>query len=232
MATKGAAMRGRFITFEGGEGTGKSTQVRLLADRLRALGLRVAITREPGGSPGAEAIRHVLLSGAAEPLGPDAEAILFAAARLDHVSTVIEPSLAAGAWVLCDRFADSTRVYQGALGRVDGRLIRSLERLAVGETRPDATIVLDLPPYIGLARAARRRGGKTADRFEQESLSFHERLQSAFRALAQSEPERCALIDARGTVDDVAASIWSAIEQRLGDDLPRARSVRAAQAAS
>ena len=220
-------MRGRFITFEGGEGTGKSTQVRLLAARLRLAGLRVLLTREPGGSPGAEAIRHVLLSGAAEPLGPDAEAILFAAARIDHVSTVIEPALAAGTWVICDRFIDSTRVYQGTLGRVEPELIRALERVAVGETRPDATVILDLPPYIGLARAARRRGSEAVDRFEQESHAFHDRLHAAYRELAAQEPERCALIDARGTPEDVAEAIWLSLAVRLGHALPHARAGQA-----
>jgi dTMP kinase len=231
MATPGSAMRGRFITFEGGEGAGKSTQVRLLAARLRAMGLRVVVTREPGGSPGAEAMRHVLLSGAAEPLGPDAEAILFAAARLDHVSTVIAPALHAGAWVLCDRFVDSTRVYQGTLGRVEARLIRALERVAVGNTWPDVTIILDLPPYIGLARAARRRGSGSADRFEQESVAFHERLHAAYRALASADPERCVLVDARGAPEEVAEAVWQALESRLGQTLPASPVARAANAA-
>src|SRR5436190_3107493 len=144
-------MSGRFITFEGGEGTGKSSHAELLSQRLRALGIAVVLTREPGGSPGAEIIRHVLLSGAAKPLGPDAEAMLFAAARADHVTTLIEPSLKQGRWVICDRFIDSTRVYQGALGDVDMALIYSLERVCIGPLRPDLTIVLDVPADIGLA---------------------------------------------------------------------------------
>ena len=130
-------MRGRLITFEGGEGTGKSTHSALLADRLKALGIEVVLTREPGGSPGAEAIRHVLISGAARPLGAETEALLFAAARDDHVRNTIEPALARGAWVVCDRFIDSTRVYQGILGRVDPKFIRALERVTVGDLRPD-----------------------------------------------------------------------------------------------
>ena len=132
-------MRGKFITFEGGEGTGKSTQAAMLALRLEALGHRVQLTREPGGSPGAEIIRHVLLSGAAKPLGPDVEAMLFAAARDDHVQCTILPALESGKWVICDRFIDSTRVYQGILGQVDHRLIRSLERVAIGDMMPDLT---------------------------------------------------------------------------------------------
>ncbi|HEY0568514.1 MAG TPA: dTMP kinase, partial [Xanthobacteraceae bacterium] len=146
-------MRGRFITFEGGEGTGKSTQVPLLARRLRGLGLEVHVTREPGGSPGAEIIRHVLLAGAGKPFGPEAEAILFAAARDDHVTNVIRPALERGAWVLCDRFTDSTRVYQGILGGVDLPFLNALDRLTVGATRPDLTFVLDLPVQTGLTRA-------------------------------------------------------------------------------
>src|SRR3954471_6686213 len=176
-------MLGKFITFEGGEGAGKSTQVGALAKRLEALGLRVVVSREPGGSPGAEAIRHVLLSGAAKPLGPHAEAILFAAARADHLRETIRPALERGAWVISDRFADSTRVYQGALGNVDARLIARLERLAIGDTLPDLTIVLDLPPEVGLARAAMRRGQISPDRFEQETLEFHTKLREAYREL-------------------------------------------------
>src|ERR1019366_2091236 len=151
-------MRGRFITFEGGEGSGKSTHARLLADRLNALGIEVVLTREPGGSPGAEIIRHILLSGITKPLGAETEAILFAAARDDHVRTTILPALLAGKWVICDRFIDSTRVYQGALGHVDPRLIRSLERVTVGPAVPDLTFILDVPAKIGLARASARRG--------------------------------------------------------------------------
>src|ERR1700722_2951998 len=138
-------MRGKVITFEGGEGTGKATKAKLPAQHLESPGLGVLLTREPGGSPGAEIIRHVLLSGAAKPLGPDAEAMLFAAAREDHVRCAIEPALAAGKWVICDRFADSTRVYQGALGKVDLRLIKGLERVSIGNLLPDLTLILDVP---------------------------------------------------------------------------------------
>jgi dTMP kinase len=138
-------MRGRFITFEGGEGTGKSTHVATLASRLKSLGVGVLVTREPGGSPGAEIMRHVLLSGAAQPLGPDVEAVLFAAARDDHLTTRVRPALERGIWVICDRFADSTRVYQGVAGAVDPRAIRALERIVVGDTRPDLTFILDVP---------------------------------------------------------------------------------------
>lgn len=205
---------GHFITFEGGEGTGKSTQARRLAERLRARGIECVLTREPGGSPGAEAIRHVLLAGAAKPLGPVAEAMLFAAARADHVDTTIRPALARGAWVISDRFADSTRVYQGVLGNVDARLIRALERVAVGSTRPDLTIVIDLPAEEGLARAA-ARSGAGADRFESEDVSFHRNLRAAFLDLAEHEPERCVVIDGGADVGAVAELIWQAVAARL-----------------
>ena len=208
-------MRGRFITFEGGEGSGKSTQVRELAERLRAHGLRVCVTREPGGSPGAEIIRHVLLSGAAKPLGPETEAVLFAAARDDHVTHTIRPALARGEWVISDRFLDSTRIYQGAIAQVDGRLIRGLEKLTVGDTRPDLTIILDLPAAEGLARARARRGDADADRFESETLDFHERLREAYRQLAAEEPDRCVLIDATPAAAAVARAVWEVVNRRL-----------------
>jgi dTMP kinase len=214
-------MRGRFITFEGGEGAGKSTQARRLEQRLRAAGHAVVVTREPGGSPGAEAMRHILLSGAARPLGTDAEAILFAAARDDHVRAVIAPALAAGAWVLCDRFADSTRAYQGILGGVDARLIDALERLTVGDARPDLTLVLDLPPEIGLARAALRRGRDAPDRFEAEALEFHARLRAAYRAIAEGAPERCVLVDAAGDPEQIAARIWEIVCARCAEAAPQ-----------
>jgi dTMP kinase len=208
-------MRGRFITLEGGEGAGKSTQAERLAARLRNHAISVAVTREPGGSPGADIMRHVLLSGAAKPLGPVAEALLFAAARDDHVRTVIAPALAEGQWVICDRFIDSTRVYQGVLGRVDAKLIRSLERLTVSDTMPDLTLMLDLPASVGLARAARRRSGATPDRFEAERLEFHTKLRQAYRAIAAAEKDRCVLIDATRSVDRVADDIWAVVNARL-----------------
>ena len=208
-------MRGRFITFEGGEGTGKSTHTKLLAEHLQAAGIDVLLTREPGGSPGAEVIRHIILSGAAKPLGAEAETILFASARDDHVRMTIRPALERGTWVLCDRFADSTRVYQGVVGEVDPRLIEGLERITVGDTGPDLTFVLDVPATTGLARARERRGAGEADRFESEALEFHEKLRAGFRALARSEPDRCVLIDVTAPKQTVAAQIWSVVEQRL-----------------
>lgn len=208
-------MRGRFITFEGGEGSGKSTHARLLADRLNAAGIEVVLTREPGGSPGAEIIRHILLSGIAKPLGPETEAILFAAARDDHVRATIRPALAAGKWVICDRFIDSTRVYQGALCKVDAKLIRSLERVTVGAAIPNLTFLLDVPAKVGLARAKRRRGKEMTDRFEAESIAFHDELRRAYIALADKEPKRCVIIDGRAPREVVAERIWATVEQRL-----------------
>lgn len=210
-------MTGRFVTFEGGEGVGKSTQIRRLAERLRARGAEVVMTREPGGSPRAEALRETLLGGGAKRFGPLAETILVASARADHVDLVIRPALARGSWVLCDRFIDSTAAYQGALGGVPAETIRALEAVAASEARPDLTIVLDAPPASGLARARKRAGeGATADRFESEDASFHERLRDAFRAIAESEPARCALVDAEGTEDEVAARVWAVAARRLG----------------
>lgn len=208
-------MRGRFITFEGGEGTGKSTHAARLADRLRAFGVGVHLTREPGGSPGAEILRYVILSGVAKPLGAEAEAMLFAAARDDHLKTVIRPALEKGIWVICDRFADSTRVYQGVAGNVDSRSIRALERIVVGDTKPDLTFILDVPASVGLQRAAQRRGGSGADRFENEELTFHEKLRDGFLMLAANEPERCVLIDATVSSDDVHDQIWKVVSERL-----------------
>ncbi|MHC2578869.1 dTMP kinase [Bradyrhizobium diazoefficiens] len=207
--------RGRFITFEGGEGTGKSTQIKKLADRLKAARMRTLVTREPGGSPGAEIMRHLVLSGMGKLLGPEAETLLFAAARDDHVHTVIEPALKQGIWVLCDRFADSTRAYQGSLGSVSPGLINAMQRVTIGDLKPDLTIILDLPVEIGLQRAAARRGSGTPDRFEGEQLSFHQGLREAYRKIAADEPARCVLIDANSDPDTVAGRVWSALRDRL-----------------
>jgi dTMP kinase len=207
--------RGHFITFEGGEGTGKSTQAKLLVDRLKSRGLDVLSTREPGGSPGAEAVRHVLLSGAAKPLGPYAEAILFAAARDDHVRCTIRPALEQGTWVVSDRFADSTRVYQGALSNIDPKLIRRLEHITTGDTRPELTFILDLPAEIGLQRAAKRRGSGGCDRFEAEGLAFHNKLREAYLDLAEQEPQRCTVIDASAEMTAIADVIWASVNARF-----------------
>lgn len=214
-ATTPQSMRGRFITFEGGEGSGKSTQAKLLGEKLKSLGVGVKLTREPGGSPAAEVIRHILLSGAAKPLGAEAEAMLFAAARDDHLATTIRPALDKGYWVISDRFADSTRVYQGVLGQVDPRLIKRLERIIIGDTWPDLTVILDVPAEEGLKRAHARRGEGTVDRFESETADFHSKLREAYRQLAASEPGRCVLIDATQPREKVAEQIWGLVNARL-----------------
>ena len=210
--------KGFFITFEGGEGAGKSTQIARLADRLRQKGHVVLVTREPGGSPGAEAVRHVLLSGAAEPFGPAMEAILFAAARSDHVEQRIRPAVERGEIVLCDRFLDSTRVYQGVTGELDREFVEALEAVAINGMMPDMTLVLDLDPELGLKRALERRGEAVADRFEKEDLAVHQRRREAYLAIAAAEPERCIVIDASGELDQVekviTAAVFAAIEAR------------------
>jgi dTMP kinase len=210
------AAKGRFITLEGGEGVGKSVQARRLQERLAAQGLNVVRTREPGGSPGAEALREAILSGFAAEFGAAGQALLFAAARIDHLDKTILPALRSGAWVVSDRFADSTRAYQGAAGNLPQDFIADLERLTIGRTRPDLTLILDLAPEVGLERAMKRRqGGGRADRFESESLAFHQTLRRAFLDIAAAEPWRCAMIDASGSEEEVAAGIWSAVETRL-----------------
>jgi len=204
---------GRFITLEGGEGAGKSTQARRLAERLRAAGREVVLTREPGGSPGAETIRDLLVAGDAERWSPLTETLLMYAARRDHVERTIVPSLARGAWVVSDRFADSTRAYQGAGGGAPASLIQALERHVLGETRPDLTLILDLPAAAGLARAAARTG--PISRFEARDAQFHERLRQGFLAISRVEPARCALIDAAASLEEVEAAIWSVVHSRL-----------------
>ncbi|WP_296596451.1 dTMP kinase [Phenylobacterium sp.] len=205
--------RGRFITFEGGEGAGKSTQVQRLAARLRGQGREVVTTREPGGSPGAESIRDIVLRGDADRWSPTTETLLMYAARRDHVERVIRPALERGAWVVCDRFADSTRAYQGAAGGVDPRFITALETYILEETRPDLTLVFDLPAEVGLERAHARAGAEM--RFESKGMAFHERLRAGFQAIAAGEPERCAVIDATATMDGVEAAVWAAVQARL-----------------
>lgn len=212
-----SAAPGLFVTFEGGEGAGKSTQIRLLADVLRKRGLSVLVTREPGGSKGAEAVRHVLLSGAAEPFGVRMEAILFAAARSDHVEQVIRPALAAGKVVLCDRFMDSSRVYQGITGNLEQPFVEALERVAINGTAPDCTIVFDLPAAVGLERARKRAAapGAQPDRFEKEELQTHEKRRGAFRDIAEREPMRCRLIDATKPQEAIAAEVLAIVEPLL-----------------
>lgn len=197
----------KFITFEGGEGTGKSTQARLLAERLKAAGEDVVLTREPGGAPLAEDIRALILKQ--KPRSPDAEFLLFAAARAEHIAVTIKPALERGAFVVCDRYIHSTRVYQGALGHVDPELIATLEELTVMPILPELTIVLDLAPRAGLARAAERGG---LNRYDQNELAWHNRLREAFlQEAAVGDPERCRIIDADRSETDIAAEVWSLV---------------------
>ncbi|WP_369059870.1 dTMP kinase [Caulobacter sp. 73W] len=204
---------GIFITFEGGEGAGKSTQIRRLAERLRGLGREVMLTREPGGSDGAEAIRDLLLNGAAEKWSATTETLLMYAARRDHLERVVRPALADGKIVLCDRFADSTRAYQGAGGDADPGLIEAMERYVVGDDWPGLTLILDLPVEKGLARAASRGGGEA--RFESKGEAFHQRLRAAFLAIAAREPDRCVIVPADQSIEQVETDIWAAVEPRL-----------------
>ncbi|MCB1451354.1 MAG: dTMP kinase [Nitratireductor sp.] len=215
-STKKTEARGLFITFEGGEGAGKSTQIKLLQKALEKDGFKVVVTREPGGSTGGEAVRHVLLSGAAEPFGPEMEAILFAAARSDHVETLIKPALADGSIVLCDRFYDSTRVYQGASGNVSRELLSKLEEVACEDCWPDLTLILDIDPKEGMRRAvARRNKGEPADRFEKEALALQTIRRNAYLDIAEAEPERCKIVDGNRGEKAVHRSIVKLVENLL-----------------
>lgn len=210
--------RGTFIALEGGEGTGKSTQCAALAGRLRAAGLEVVETREPGGTAGAEAVRALLKSGALERYGADVEAMLISAARADHVAQVIRPALEAGTWVVCDRFSGSTRVYQGAGSGVAAELIDTLERVSTAGTLPDLVVVLDIPADVGVRRARERMEteGVGTDRFEKQSLAYHRRLRTAFRDLVRQQPDRHILIDASGEPREVSELIWTQVARRFG----------------
>ena len=210
-------MAGCFITFEGGEGAGKSTQIERLKQRLGEMAQPALVTREPGGSPHAEEIRAFILGGHAKHLGTFAEALLFAAARIDHLDKTIVPALKRGTHVLCDRFADSTRAYQGSAGNIDKALIDQLERVTLRGIKPDLTFILDLPAETGLARARERQVGRGegADRFEGEAASFHHSLRQAFLSIARNEPKRCVVINADQEPDEVEAAIWAALRERL-----------------
>jgi dTMP kinase len=203
---------GKFITFEGGEGAGKSTQAQILVNRLQSAGRDVIATREPGGSPLADEIREVLLSGKARQFGPLAEAVLFSVARQDHVDSLIGGALARGTWVVSDRFLDSTRAYQGAAGGVSAPLIGALERITLRGLKPDLTFVLDLPAEEGLARAA---GRGAPDHFERQEIAQHERIRRAFLDIAEQDPSRCVVINARKPEALVAEDIWEAVTERL-----------------
>lgn len=205
--------RGRFITFEGGEGAGKTTQARLLVERLRARGLDVIQTREPGGSPGAEEIRNIAVSGEADRWSPRTETLLMYAARSDHLERTIRPALEAGRWVVCDRFADSSRVYQGAGGGAPESLIEALDAAVVDGDQPELTLVFDLPVEVGLERAFGR--GLFETRFESKGVAFHQKLREGFLQVAARHPERCVVIDATGEVEEVSERLWRVVEARL-----------------
>ena len=201
-----------FITFEGGEGSGKSTQIRRLAAALQAQGRDVLITREPGGTPEAEAVRSLLVSGDVARWTAKSEALLNYAAREQHLEQVIRPALAAGKTVLCDRFMDSTRAYQGYAGGVDLGFIDALEKAIVGPTRPDLTLVFDLDPAVGLSRARSRGDAVAEDRYERKGIAFHSRLREGFLDILRNEPRRCRLVDAAQDIEAVAADVWSIVE--------------------
>ncbi|MGV8854760.1 MAG: dTMP kinase [Devosia sp.] len=213
------ANRARFITFEGGEGVGKSTQVKRLLHNLQQHAIAAVRTREPGGTPRAEAIRSFILQGRSESWGAGAEAVLFAAARYDHVTQLIAPNLANGTWVLSDRFHDSTRAYQGLTGGVDDKLIDALESLALDGHAPDLTIVLDMDPVAAFKRVADRAIedglALTGDRFEKEELDWHIRLRDGFLAIAKDNPDRCVVISAAQHEDALEAAIWETVSQRF-----------------
>jgi dTMP kinase len=208
--------RGKFITIEGGEGVGKSTQITALRDLLAARGIEVVVTREPGGTPRAERLRDLLLERNDEPMPAACELLLMFAARSTHVENLVRPALARGAWVICDRFTDATYAYQGGGRGLDRDQIAFLERLVQGELRPDLTLLLDAPLDVGEARAAARNAQSgSGDRFEQERREFFERVRSAYLELARNEPQRFVVVDAAADRDSVAQAIRSIIETRF-----------------
>jgi dTMP kinase len=209
--------RGVFITFEGGEGSGKSTQVQLLARALAASDREITVTREPGGAPGAEQIRSLLVNGETGRWDPLSEALLHYAARREHLRHTILPALAGGRWVVCDRFADSTMAYQGYGHELGREVIAALHAAVVGNLAPNLTLILDIPTDAGLARAA-SRGGE--DRYERMDRTFHDRLREGFLDIARREPRRCAVIDATGTIEQVRVAICGVVHERLGVNIP------------
>jgi dTMP kinase len=208
-------MSGLFITLEGGEGSGKSTQVKRLGERLKSMGRRVLVTREPGGTPEAEAVRNLLVNGDVSRWTPQAEALLNYAARDSHLVKVIRPALADGAIVICDRFMDSTRAYQGYAGGCDLGFIDALENAVVSGTRPRLTLIFDLDPEVGLARAHERGDAAAEDRYERKGLGFHRKLREGFLDILRRDPKRCRLVDASQSVGDVEDSVWSIVSRVL-----------------
>jgi dTMP kinase len=219
MADADSVTRARFITFEGGEGVGKSTQVKRLLSNLERHDIKAIRTREPGGTPKAEAIRSFILQGRSESWGAGGEAVLFAAARLDHVNQLIAPNLRSGTWVLSDRFHDSTRAYQGLTGGVDTKLIGALETLALNGNNPDLTIILDMDPETAFERVAAREIeeglAQTGDRFEKEELEWHRRLRTGFLAIAKDNPNRCVVISAEQSEDALEEAVWDLVSRRF-----------------
>lgn len=211
-------MNGRFITFEGGEGGGKSTQVKTLADALKSAGIGVVTTREPGGAPAAEDIRELLVSGAVERWSPMAEVLLNYAAREMHVRQTVRPALERGDWVICDRFSDSTMAYQGYGGGVEPARIQAIHEAVLGDFKPDLTLILDLPTEEGLARAGKRlvEAKSAEDRFERMERDFHDRLRNGFLEIAKSDPLRCKVIDASGDIAAVSDKVRLMVSETLG----------------
>lgn len=216
--SKNGRERGHFISFEGGEGAGKSTQVRLLSEHLAVLGYKTLLTREPGGSPLGEKIRRFLLEGKVKDYGAVAESLLFYTARLDHLDKLILPALKDGTWVICDRFADSSRAYQGAASGVEDGVFDALDRIVVGENQPELTIIIDLPVDVAMKRvnARQQRDALEVDRFESEDMQFHERLRAGFLKIAAANANRCIIIDGNQSREKVAELVWQTVAERFG----------------
>ncbi len=210
--------RGHFISFEGGEGAGKSTQVRMLSERLVSLGYQTLLTREPGGSPLAEKIRRFLLEGKVKNYGPVAESLLFYTARLDHLTSLILPNLERGVWVISDRFSDSSRAYQGAASGVDDGIFDALDRIVIGNNQPELTVIVDVPVELAQQRvkARQQRDGIEPDRFESEDKEFHEKLREGFLKIAAMNSNRCVIVDGNQSREAVAALVWQIVAERFG----------------
>lgn len=212
-------MAGLFITLEGGEGGGKSTQSRLLKEKLEKMGRDVVLTREPGGTPEAEKIRALIVNRDGGNWTPEAETLLIFAARVMHLEQLIKPALAAGKIVICDRFTDSTRAYQGYAGGMDLKYIENIKQDAIGDLEPDLTFILDLPTDMGLGRAGGRmaKNGSNEDRFEGKGAAFHEKLRQGFLTIAKKDSERCHVIDATASIEKVSNHIWEIVSRHSGE---------------